>query len=215
MYRPVHFREDRPEVLARMLEAHPLGLLIRAHEGMPVADPVPFLLDGEAAAGGRLIAHVARANPLVREAGDGRPVLVVFQGPQAYVSPSWYPSKAEHGRVVPTWNYVVVQARGVLRLVDDPAFKRSVVEKLTLRHETGRPDPWSVDDAPPEFVEAQLRAVVGVEIAISAIEGKWKTSGNRAAADRAGVAAGLAERGDAAMAALVSAAGDGEAEEIG
>lgn len=210
MYRPASFREDRAEVLARAIGDDPLGLLVRTTDDGLVADSIPFLLDGAAAAGGRLIAHVARANPLVAEPGEGRGVLVVFQGPQAYVSPSWYPSKAEHGRVVPTWNYVVVQVRGRLRLVDDAAFTRSVVERLTERHEAGRPAPWSVADAPEAFVDMQLRAIVGVEVEIVAIEGKWKTSGNRSPVDRAGVAAGLAAEGRHALADLVGAKGDAD-----
>lgn len=214
MYLPHHFREDRVEVLARLIETDPLGLLIRSVEGRPFADSIPFLLDG-AAAGGRLLAHVARANPLVSEPGDGREVLVVFQGPQAYVSPSWYPSKAEHGRVVPTWNYVMVQVRGRSRLVDDAAFKRDVVERLTNRHEASRTEPWSVGEAPAAFVDAQLRAIVGLEIEITSIEGKWKTSGNRSQPDRAGVAAGLAAEGARAMADLVAPSGGGGRDEIG
>lgn len=215
MYLPSHFREDRPEVLARAIEADPLGLLIRTSAGEPIADLVPFLLEGGATAGGRLIAHVARANPLVSEGSDGTGVLVVFQGPQAYVSPSWYPSKTEHGRVVPTWNYVVVQVRGRLALVDDAAFTRDVVERLTDRHEGERAAPWSVGDAPTAFVDAQLRAIVGVEIEITSIEGKWKTSGNRTEKDRAGVAAGLAADGRHVLAALVDPVGAGEPDEIG
>ena len=214
MYQPPHFREERPEILARLLEAHPLGLLVRTGAGGLEADPLPFLLDGAAAPGGRLIAHVARANPIVGDLSDGSEVLAVFQGAEAYVSPSWYPSKAEGGRVVPTWNYVTVQVRGRARLVDDAGFVREVVERLTNRAEAGRPEPWAVADAPEAYIAGQLRGIVGLEIAITAVSGKWKVSQNRATADRAGVAAGMAAEERQEMADLVGARGAGEGAKI-
>jgi transcriptional regulator len=208
MYRPSLFREDRPDVLAGLIADHPLGLLIRGGASGPIADAVPFLLRGDAIAGARLVAHVARANPLVAEVGEAEPVLVVFQGPQAYVSPAWYATKAETGKVVPTWNYAVVQVHGRLHLRDDPAFVAAQIAELTDAHEGRRAEPWAVADAPADFVAAQMRGIVGVEIEITAIDGKWKTSGNRTAADRAGVVDGLRrEGGDVAraMADLVAA----------
>ncbi len=214
MYQPPHFREERPEILARLLEAHPLGLLVRTGAGGLEADPLPFLLDGAAAPGGRLIAHVARANPIVGDLVEGSEVLAVFQGAEAYVSPSWYPSKAEGGRVVPTWNYVTVQVRGRARLVDDAGFVREVVERLTNRAEAGRPEPWAVADAPEAYIAGQLRGIVGLEIAITDVSGKWKVSQNRATADRAGVAAGMAAEGRQEMADLVGARGAGEGAKI-
>lgn len=197
MYLPTHFAEIRPEVLRRAIDDHPLGLLITPGETAPgsaAADDLPFLLDADPQPHGTLRAHVARANPLWRRA-NGAEVLVVFQGPQAYVSPRWYPGKQEHGKVVPTWNYVMVQARGRLRAVDDAAWVRGFLDRLTARHEGARPQPWQVGDAPADFVAAQLRAIVGIEIELSALVGKWKTSQNRSAADREGVAAGLQAEG--------------------
>lgn len=218
MYLPLAFREERAEVLAALIAAHPLGLLIRHGASGLAVDPLPFLLHGPAGAGGRLVAHVARANPIVTELGAGEEVVIAFCGPQAYVSPSWYPSKAEGGRAVPTWNYVVVEVRGRARLVDDPAFGREVVEGLTARHEAGMAHPWGLDDAPEPHVAAQLRAIVGLEIEIGAVVGKWKASQNRSSADRDGVAAGLRARGGdeaVAMAELVAAGGAGAIGKIG
>lgn len=208
MYLPRHFGEDRADVLAATIEAHPLGLAVRNAPAGLTADPLPFLLDGGAVVGGRLVAHVARANPIVAELADGEEVLVVFSGPQAYVTPSWYPSKAEGGRVVPTWNYVVVEVRGRARLRDDAGFVRGVVERLTTRHEAGRTEPWSLADAPAAYLTGQMKGIVGLEIEISSIVGKWKTSQNRSAADRAGVVAGCRAAGEDAMADLVAAAMD-------
>jgi transcriptional regulator len=197
MYLPAHFEEKRPEVLHALLRDHPLGLLVTQDAGFHLAaNTVPFVLDADPAGGpGILRAHVARANPLWREArGDGDS-LVVFQGPQAYISPGFYPSKAEHGKVVPTWNYVMVQARGRLRAVDDAPWLRAFVTRLTERHEATRDAPWAVSDAPDEFVATMLRAIVGIEIVLSSFVGKWKVSQNRSAADRDGVARGLRAAG--------------------
>ncbi len=194
MYLPTHFAQTQPEVLCRAIEDHPLGLLITPGNDGPVADDLPFLLDADPQPLGTLRAHVARANPLWRRA-DGAEVLVVFQGPQAYVSPGWYPGKREHGKVVPTWNYVMVQARGRLRAIDDPAWLRHFLDRLTARNEGRRAAPWQIGDAPEDFVAAQLRGIVGIEIELSALVGKWKASQNRSPADRDGVAAGLDAEG--------------------
>ena len=205
MYLPKHFEESRPEVLHELIRAHPLGLLVTLSDSLQ-ANPVPFILDADPAGGpGILRAHVARANPLWRDARADVEALVVFQGTQAYVSPGWYPSKAEHGKVVPTWNYVMVQARGTLRAVDDPAWVRAFVTRLTTRHEAVQAKPWAVADAPPDYIEATARAIVGLEITLSALNGKWKVSQNRSAADRAGVASGL--RADGQMDAARSVEG--------
>ena len=196
MYLPQHFEESRAEVLHELIRTHPLGLLVTLADAGLQANPVPFMLDADPAGGpGILRAHVARANPLWRETRSDVEALVVFQGPQAYVSPGWYPSKAEHGKVVPTWNYVMVQARGTLRAVDDPAWVRAFVTRLTTRHEAAQAKPWAVADAPPDYIEATARAIVGLEITLSALVGKWKVSQNRSAADRAGVASGLRAAG--------------------
>lgn len=198
MYLPAHFEETRVDVLHRLVRSHPLGLLVTHGDAGLQANSVPFLIDPEPAPFGTLRAHVARANPVWRDAHE-REVLVVFQGPQAYVSPNWYASKAEHGKVVPTWNYVMVQARGRLRAIDDAAWLRRFVTRLTETHEATHPRPWQVGDAPPEFVETMLRAIVGIEIELTALTGKWKVSQNRSAADRAGTADGLAAQpGEAA-----------------
>lgn len=196
MYLPAHFAETRLDVLHDAIRAHPLGTLISVEGDQAVADEIPFVLDPTAGAQGHLRAHLARANPLCRNHADGRQVLVLFRGPQAYVSPAWYPGKAEHGRVVPTWNYVSVQVAGRLRLIDDAAWIRAQLDELTTQQEAGRSAPWRVDDAPPDFIAQQLRAIVGVEIVIESLTGKWKTSQNRSAADRLGVAAGLAAEDD-------------------
>jgi transcriptional regulator len=201
MYRPPAFAEDRLPVLHDLIRAHPLGLLVTGGPRGLVANAVPFTLaDGGPC--GTLRAHLARANDQAEALREGEEALVVFQGPQAYVSPSFYPSKREHGRVVPTWNYVVVQARGRAVVTDDAGWLREQIGALTEAHEGPRAAPWAVDDAPAPFVAAQVRAIVGVEIAVERIEGKWKASQNRPEPDRAGVAEGLRAEGSA-MAALI------------
>ncbi|MES2100087.1 MAG: FMN-binding negative transcriptional regulator [Pseudomonadota bacterium] len=197
MYLPAHFEEKRPEVLHELLRAHPLGLLVTQDAaGAMAANTVPFVLDADPAGGpGILRAHVARANPLWRSARGDLDSLVVFQGEQAYISPSFYASKAEHGKVVPTWNYVMVQARGRLRAIDDTDWLRAFVTRLTDRHEAPRAQPWAVSDAPEDYIATMLRAIVGIEIVLTSLTGKWKVGQNRSAADRAGVAQGLADAG--------------------
>jgi transcriptional regulator len=210
MYQPPLFEETDPATLHALVRSHPLGLLISASPEGPVADPVPFLLDPEAGPNGRLRAHVARANPHWKLiAGQPQvPVLVVFQGAESYITPSWYETKRQTGKVVPTWNYVTVQARGIARVVEDQAWLKQQIGDLTAFHETGRAEPWQVSDAPESFIAAQLRGIVGIEIDIATIAGKWKVSQNRPAADRTGVAAGLdATPGAGIMAALVRSRG--------
>ncbi|HWK82315.1 MAG TPA: FMN-binding negative transcriptional regulator [Caldimonas sp.] len=199
MYLPAHFAESRPEVLQRLVREHPLGLLVTQGPGGIDANSVPFFLDADPAGGaGILRAHVARANPVWREARGDVESLVVFEGAQTYVSPAWYPSKAEHGKVVPTWNYVMVQARGTVRFIDDAAWLRAFVSRLTDHHEReranqpGQPAPWAVTDAPVDYIDSMLRAIVGLEIVVTSIAGKWKVSQNRVPADRDGVVRGLA-----------------------
>jgi transcriptional regulator len=203
MYQPPAFREDRLEAQHALIRAHPLGLLVSAGAEGPLASPVPFVLHEGEGPLGTLRCHLARANPHLEVLG-GADALVVFTVTDAYVTPSWYASKREHGRVVPTWNYAQVQARGTARLVHDPAWLGEHVAALTALQEGTRPAPWAVDDAPPRFIEAQLRGIVGVEIPIARIEGKVKASQNRPEADREGVAAGLeAEAPGSPMARLV------------
>ena len=205
MYLPAHFDEKRLDVLHALVRRHPVGLLVTQTTDGPSANGVPFLLDADGAAGlGTLRGHVARANPVWREAATDVPSLVVFQGPDAYVSPGWYPAKAEHGKVVPTWNYVMVQARGKLRVIDDPAWLLQLVTRLTERHEAARSAPWAVSDAPADFVQTMLRAIVGIELELTALTGKWKVTQNRSAADRAGVVTGLQAVGDDVAMALAA-----------
>ena len=205
MYLPAHFDEKRLDVLHALVRRHPFGLLVTQTTDGPSANGVPFLLDADGAAGlGTLRGHVARANPVWREAATDVPSLVVFQGPDAYVSPGWYPAKAEHGKVVPTWNYVMVQARGKLRVIDDPAWLLQLVTRLTERHEAARSAPWAVSDAPGDFVQTMLRAIVGIELELTALTGKWKVTQNRSATDRAGVVTGLQAVGDDVAMALAA-----------
>lgn len=203
MYAPPHFVEDRRDILHALIRAHPLGLLVCNGPDGPVANPVPFLLETGGSGADRLACHLARANPQWKFLEDGAPALVIFQGPQAYVSPSWYATKRETGKVVPTWNYCIVQARGIATAKTDPQWLGAHVEALTRRHEAGRPEPWTVTDAPESFVAAMLRGIVGIEIAVGEMTGKWKVSQNRPDADRAGVAAGMAGE-NSAMAEIVS-----------
>jgi transcriptional regulator len=193
VYLPRHFEQHDPHALRELMRVHPLATLVRAAPDGFAADPVPLVVDGDVLRG-----HVARANPLWREA-DGAQVLAVFTGPEGYVSPSAYAAKREHGKVVPTWNYATVHAHGTLRAVDDAEWLRAFVTRLTERHEATRAEPWAVSDAPDDYIEQMLRAIVGIEIAVTRLEGKWKASQNRSAVDREGVAAQAAP----AMAALV------------
>lgn len=206
MYQPPHFRETRLDVLRALIRAHPLGLLVSNGKDGPVADLLPFLLDADVAPRGRLRVHLARANPhwrLIAQNPDAA-VLVVFQGAEAYITPSWYATKRETGKVVPTWNYVVVQVRGRVRVIEDRAWLAGQIAELTQTHENNRAVPWSVEDAPAAFIDAQIKGIVGLEIAIESIEGKWKLSQNRPAADRKGVVEGLGADPKAAdMAELV------------
>jgi transcriptional regulator len=203
MYRPSYFREDRLNVLHAQIRAHPFAQLVTAGDAGLVANPLPMLVDPDASPNGTLRGHLARANDQVASLRAGGQALVIFQGPQAYVSPSWYPGKAEHGKVVPTWNYVAVHAWGVPRVIDDAAWLRRLVEDLTVSQEQGRPNPWAVGDAPEDFIATMVKAIVGIEIPIDRIEGKWKLSQNRSEPDRRGVADGLRAEGNEAMAGLI------------
>jgi transcriptional regulator len=206
VYIPASNAEHRPEVLLDYIDAHPFGALVTVSSDGIVATHLPLVLDRTRGAHGTLEGHVARASPHHQEVPATAESLVMFTGPDAYVTPSWYPAKAEHGRVVPTWNYVAVHVYGVLRWVDDPAFLRRHLEALTERHERGRATPWAVSDAPEGYIAQLARAIVGFELAITRIEGKWKMSQNRSAADIDGVVRGLADSpaaGDRAVAAIV------------
>jgi len=188
MYRRAPFVEQDPATLLELMRGYPLATLIRGGADL-AADLVPLEVDFTDGRW-RLRGHVARANPLWSE-GDGQSVLALFQGPQAYISPNWYPSKARHGKDVPTWNYTMVQAHGTLRAIDDPAWLHSFLERLTQRHEGSRAAPWHVADAPADYLDAMLKAIVGIEIDITRIEGKFKLNQNYDAADRTGAVLGL------------------------
>ena len=203
MYNPPAFREDRLDILHDAIARHPLGLLITAGSDGLAANLLPFLVTGEGPHG-TLQAHLARANDQVEVLRAGAEAMVVFQGPQAYVTPSWYPGKTEHGKVVPTWNYVVVQAWGRPVVIDDPEWLRRQIGALTDSREQGRAEAWTVEDAPESYIEAQIRGIIGLEIPIGRIEGKWKVSQNRSEADRLKVAEGMLAEGQAVMAALVA-----------
>ena len=214
MYLPEAFAERDPLRLAQFIDAFPLGLLITssargamadggaaadAHTPHIAANLLPFEFAAGSANAGVLRAHIARSNPLwlglpaaadVRASGE---VLVVFQGPQRYVSPGWYPSKRVHGKVVPTWNYTMVQARGRMRMIDDAGWLEALVTRLTARHESAFAQPWAPDDAPRDYLDSMLKAIVGIEIDVHTLVGKYKLSQNRDAADRSGVVAGLTQ----------------------
>ncbi|RYG97163.1 MAG: FMN-binding negative transcriptional regulator [Alphaproteobacteria bacterium] len=205
MYQPPLFKEERLDVLRGLIRAHPFGLIISVgSDGEPVANAIPLLLDAEGGEKGTLRGHLARANPQWKLLAETGKALIVFQGPYSYVTPSWYESKKEHGKVVPTWNYVIVQVRGAVRIHEDAEWLRDHVGALSDAHEQGRAEPWAVSDAPDSFIAGQLKGIVGFEIEIATIEGKWKVSQNRPVPDRVGVAAGLsADDGNAAMVQLV------------
>ena len=209
MYEPPLHRQDDVAAQHALIRRHPLGLLVSHGPQGLVANAIPFLIDADAGKFGTLRAHMARANGQWRDLADAGEALAVFQGPEHYVSPSWYATKRETGKVVPTWNYVMVQARGVARAIEDEAWLRRQVAALTQSQESSRLAPWAVGDAPEDFVAAMVKQIVGVEIEIADIRGKWKASQNRSPADRAGVVAGLEADGDPdalAMAAIVRAA---------
>jgi transcriptional regulator len=204
MYRPPAFREDRLEVLQALIESHRLGTIVTHGANGLEANLVPFTLDRSRGPFGTLKAHLARANEQLAAFRAGGEALVIFQGAESYITPSWYPSKQEHGKVVPTWNYVLVEARGRPVVIEDPAWLLAQIGELTDANEGKRPAPWAVSDAPELYVASQLKGIFGIEIEIARIEGKWKTSQNRPEADRVGVAEGLSAEGAAEMAELVA-----------
>jgi transcriptional regulator len=210
---PRHRLTDR-EALFALMTSQPLGAWVcPGREGL-IANHVPFLLDRSRGPFGTLIGHVSRANSVWRELGAAGPSVVMFQGPQAYITPGWYPGKAGHGEVVPTWNYVVAHAHGVARAVDDRDWLFDMLKRLVTAHEAARPSPWSVSDAPAPFLDKMMRAIVGIEIRIDRLEGKLKASQDEAMPDRLGTVRGLREQAcdtARAMAALVQDAIDSEA----
>lgn len=209
MYLPTHFEESREEDLVRTIAAYPLGALVVSGAGGLDANHVPFLVDRDEAGGHRLLCHVARANPLWKEVQDGQEALVIFRAGDAYVSPNWYPSKHEAHRLVPTWNYRVVHVHGRLFVRDDERFVRGVVARLTKFHEgqTGAARPWKMTDSSPEFIDQMLANIVGIEMEVVRMVGKWKLSQNREERDRVGAAEELRKRGDEEIASAMISAG--------
>jgi transcriptional regulator len=202
-YLPPHFAELDAATLHALVRAHPLATWVVQHQGELLVNHIPLLLDTERGEHGTLLGHVARANPVWQALADGAPSVAVFTGPQAYVSPNWYPSKHVHGKAVPTWNYATVHAHGVPQAIDDPVRMLDIVTRLTQVHEASQTQPWQVADAPADYIASLLKAIVAIEIPVQRWVGKWKVSQNRPAADQQGVADGLRSEGAEQMAALV------------
>ncbi len=201
MYTPIHFEENREEILCDFISSHPLAAIVwRSPDGM-VADHIPLFFKQTDEDQGFLIGHVAKNNPIWRHA-SAQNVLVIFQGPNAYISPNWYSTKQDGGKVVPTWNYAAVHVNGTLRTIDDPQWVLQQLETLTLIHERSQLNPWHISDAPLEYINRMVDAVVGIEIAITKLSGKWKVSQNQPAQNRCSVAEGLKASGSEAANAI-------------
>ena len=200
MYIPPHFAVSDPAVLHRIIHEHPLGILVTQPDGGFDADHLPFEFAHDVGPLGTLTAHVARNNPLWQRCPTGSPVMVIFRGAEAFISPSWYPSKHESHRQVPTWNYEVVHAHGTLTVRDDERFVRGLVARLTRHHEAAEAKPWKMSDSAPEYIDAMLRNIVGLEVAVTSLVGKSKLSQNKETRDRLGAATVLGERGHAELA---------------
>lgn len=205
MYLPKPFEESRPEVLRAFVRSHPLATIVLHADGELSADHVPLILQPHPAPNGVLLGHVARANPLWRRAGAGTPCLAIFRGVDHYVSPNAYATKRKTGKVVPTWNYEAVHVNGTIRAIDDRAWVRRLLETLTHEHERAQPNPWRIDDAPPDYVETMLGAVVGIEIDVQRIVGKAKLSQNQPAENRRSLVAALRAAGDPSSKAMADA----------
>src|SRR5882672_4130779 len=197
LYLPTYFKESRTEVMHTLMRARPLAALVTMSDTGLIANHIPVETLPEPLPHGMLRGHIARANPLWRTYRADSDALAIFQGPQAYISPSFYPSKQETGEVVPTWDYAVVHARGTLQFVHDSVWLRALVSRLTDAHEASRPMPWKIDDAPPPYIEKMLSLIVGFELSIASLTGKWKLSQNHPIANRLGVVKGLRDAGGA------------------
>ena len=198
MYIPKHFEEPDVSVLHALIRSHPLSTWVTQADGELLVNHIPFLVDPSRGEHGTLVGHVARANPVWKSFSKEIPSAVVFQGPEGYISPSFYPAKKEHGKVVPTWNYAVVHAHGLPQVIDDAAWLLKHVTAMTHAQESRlQPAEWKVSDAPADFIDSMVKMIVGIEIPISTLVGKWKMSQNRAMPDRLGTIAGLKARGDA------------------
>jgi transcriptional regulator len=212
MYQPAHFREDRLDIQHQFIESNPLGHLVTSGRTGLIANPLPFFIVAHASPLGTLRGHLARANPQWQQLDSTEDALVIFQGANCYITPSWYETKQETGKVVPTWNYVAVHVYGKPRVVEDPEWIAAQVTELTRRQEAGLAEPWAVSDAPKSFIDAQIKAIVGIEIPIDRIEGKWKVSQNRSKRDQKRVIEGLRAAGNDVsrqMAELVTDRGGG------
>lgn len=215
MYTPKHFEEPRIEVMHELMRARSLATVVTFGSGAIAANHLPLHLSTTPAPLGTLYGHVARANPVWRDLDPNVQALAIFEGPGAYVSPSWYETRKTTGRAVPTWNYVVAHARGFLRLVEDPAWLRAHLEALTRHQESEFTRPWTMSDAPSDYIEGMMGAIVGIEIVVTRLEGKWKVSQNQPPENQRGVIAGLSKKGDEeslAIAALVKTRGAADAE---
>ena len=196
MDQPPIFKEDRIDVMHDLIKAHSFGTLVGLEDGEISANHLPLILHPEISENGTLRGHISKANPLWKKHDADTNVLIIFQGAHHYISPSWYPSKREHQKVVPTWNYAVVHARGSLKLIEDNDWILAHLNSLTNKHERGYPEPWKVSDAPEKYIAGQIKGIVGVEITIKELTGKWKMSQNKNAADKEGVLRGLKGDGD-------------------
>jgi transcriptional regulator len=203
VYVPPLFKEDRIDVLHAAIRRTGLATLVTMTADGLIASHVPMLLDPEPAPYGTLLGHVARPNRQARGAVPGVQALAIFQGPDAYITPSWYATKRENGKVVPTWNYVAIHAYGPVEFFDAPDRLRTIVTRLTERQEAERAEPWAVSDAPADYIESMLKGIVGFALPIARLEGKWKMSQNRPAEDRAGVVTGLETEGREDVAGLI------------
>jgi transcriptional regulator len=210
VYIPPHFNEERVDVLHQLIREHGLATLVTYGPSGLIASHVPLVLDtsDSSVAYGTLRGHLSRANQQWRDYSPEVAALAIFAGPQHYITPSWYPAKAEHGKVVPTWNYIVVHAYGRLETYDDRESLLANVVALTTHHEASRPEPWKVSDAPASYIDAQLKGIIGISLRIDRLEGKWKISQNRSAADQASVAAALRESGSDASVAMAETMGE-------
>ena len=213
MYLPPAFREDRTERLQQLMREHPLATLVTLGRDGLIASHIPLVYEPVPESPGRLHGHLARANPQWGNMPAGSEALAIFHGPQAYISPSWYATKRQTGRVVPTWNYAAVHAYGTVETYTDASRLRRHVASLTAIHEENFSAPWSLEDAPEPYIAGMLSAIVGIEITITRLEGKWKMSQNRPAEDRAGIVQGLVSKGGAERCAIAQLVRDYEPEE--
>jgi transcriptional regulator len=203
MYLPKYFEENNIAVMHELIRDYPLATLITVNNNILEANHIPLLLTENADGYGILQGHIARGNPLWKEYKNDTEVLAIFHGPQSYISPSWYASKPVTGKVVPTWNYVTVHAHGKLRFIDDAKWLRAAVTMLTEKHEAGFEQPWEVSDAPDDYIEKMVKAIIGIEIVITSLQGKWKASQNQSKEDQQSLITGLIHQYNDEMAKLI------------